>query len=78
MLGATRFMQQLHAYCRAVDEYENPQWQREALQRIPSQTLQERANKARQLHLSLTQTTLIPTIADAAWCRAIPAVPCSG
>ena len=45
-LGALQLMQQLQSYSRAVCEYEDPQWQREALQRIPVATLQERAQKA--------------------------------
>ena len=41
-----RFIQQLQAQHHAVAEYENPQWQREALQCIPVQQLEERARTA--------------------------------
>ena len=41
-----RFVQQLQSYHHAVTEYENPQWQREALQHIPVQQLEQRAHTA--------------------------------
>ena len=49
----------LQAYSYSVQEYENPQWQQEALQRIPAETLQERAAKASQ---SRTQTAAAGTL----------------
>jgi hypothetical protein len=48
LASTMQFVQQLSVHSAAVCEYENPEWQREALQRIPSATLQERAQLARQ------------------------------
>ena len=54
-----RFIQQLQAQHQAVAEYESPQWQRQALQCIPVQQLEERARTDSQWH---TYTHIHPPV----------------